>query len=78
MQLSLDVTLGAGYKTISDLLIDICKIGCLLKTRCLSRLDDGNGIKAALTSGMIHADKTQLQHVQKVKRKLKKLYSAMP
>ena len=59
----------AGYKTMSDLLIDFHKIGCLLKTKGLSRLGDGNGIKAALRSGMIHADKTQLQHVQKVKRR---------
>ncbi len=54
---------------MSDLLIDFHKIGCLLKTKGLSRLGDGNGIKAALRSGMIHADKTQLQHVQKVKRR---------
>ena len=61
--------MGAGYKTMSDLQIDFSKIGFLLKTRGLSCLDDGNGIKAALTSGMIHADKTLLQHVQKVNRK---------
>ncbi len=52
-------TMGAGYKTMSDLLIDFRKIGCLLKTRGLSCLGDGNGIKAALTSGMIHADKVK-------------------
>ncbi len=49
---------------MSDFLIDFHKIGCSLKTRGLSCPGDGNGIKAALTSGMIHADKTQLQHVQ--------------
>ncbi len=48
--------MGAGYKTMSDLLIDFCEIGCLLKNRGLC-LGDSNGIKHVQTSGMIHADK---------------------
>ena len=34
--------MGAGYKTMSDLLIDFRKIGCLPKSRGLSCLDNGN------------------------------------
>ncbi len=41
-------TMGAGYRTISDLLMDFSRIGCLPKTMDLSRLDDGNGIEPAL------------------------------
>ncbi len=53
-------TMGAGYKTTSDLLMDFSRTGCLPKTMDLSRLDDGNGIEAAFNSikpsGMILAD----------------------
>ncbi len=38
-------TIGAGYKTMSVLLIDFRKIGYLPKTRGLSCLGNGNGIK---------------------------------
>ena len=40
-------TMGAGYKTTSDLLMDFSRTGCLPKTMDLSRFDDGNGIEAA-------------------------------
>ena len=41
-------TLGAGYKTITDLLTSFRRIGCLPKTLYLTRLDDGYEIEATL------------------------------
>ena len=37
--------MGAGYKTMSDLMIGFHKIGCLPKARGLSCLGDGNELK---------------------------------
>ena len=69
-------TLGAGYKTISDLLVGFSRIGCLPRTMDLSRLDDGEGIEATLQqhkakwhdSCRLWYNKTQLQHAEKRKR----------
>ena len=41
-------TSGAGYRTISDLLVGFSTIGCLPRTMDLSRLDDGEGTEATM------------------------------
>ncbi len=63
-------TMGAGYKTTSDLLMDFSRTGCLPKTMDLSRLDDGNGIEAAFIQHKAkwHDSCTQLHRAQKRKR----------
>ena len=68
-------TVGAGYKTISDILVGFNDIGCLPKTIQLSRLDDGDGIEVTLQNHMakwhdscrLKFNKTQLQRAQKRK-----------
>ena len=69
-------TLGAGYKTISDLLVGFSSIGCLPRTMDLSHLDDGERIEATLQqhkakwhdSCRLRYNKTQLQLAEKRKR----------
>ena len=60
-QAHLTDTLGAGYKTITDLLTSFSRIGCLPKTLDLSRLDDGDmelrlHFSNTKLSGMMHVD----------------------
>jgi hypothetical protein len=67
---------GAGYKTITDLLMGFNSIGCLPRTLNLSRLDDGDGIEATLRqhkakwhdSCRLEYNKTKLQRAEKRKR----------
>ena len=77
-------TLGAGYKTISDLLVGFSRIGCLSKTIDLSRLDNGDGIEATLQQHKakwhdtcrLGYNKTRLRRAEKRKRPTKDVANA--